>query len=47
MVTLYYVEDLTMREIGGAVGVSETRVSQLLKLALRTLRGVVTLDEAA
>jgi RNA polymerase sigma factor for flagellar operon FliA len=34
VITLYYVNELTMREIGEVLGVNESRVSQIHKLAL-------------
>jgi RNA polymerase sigma factor for flagellar operon FliA len=39
VMALYYKEELTMREIAGVLGVSETRVSQLHAQAVRRLRG--------
>ena len=38
MLTLYYFEGLTLREIGGLLGVTESRVSQMHTDALATLR---------
>ncbi len=38
---LYYFEEMTMREIGGVLGVVESRVSQIHSLALRRLRGLL------
>ena len=38
IVILYFIEDLTMREIGDAVGLSESRVSQLIKDACYELK---------
>ncbi|NNF03599.1 MAG: sigma-70 family RNA polymerase sigma factor [Rhodothermales bacterium] len=35
---LYYVEDLTLSEIGDLLGVSEARISQIRKKSLQTLR---------
>jgi len=43
-VTLYYRDDLTMRQVGGVLGVSESRVSQLHAQALGRLRGLVHPD---
>jgi len=31
ILSMYYVDDLSLKEIGGKIGVSESRVSQLLK----------------
>jgi RNA polymerase sigma factor for flagellar operon FliA len=38
IIVLYYYEDLSMREIGDALGISESRVSQLHKDAVEQLR---------
>lgn len=38
IVTLYYYEELTMKEIGRALGISESRVSQRLDSILQCLR---------
>jgi RNA polymerase sigma factor for flagellar operon FliA len=38
LVTLYYTEHMTMREIGIALGLSESRISQMRTLVLRRLR---------
>ena len=38
VVQLYYQEELTMREIGALVGVSESRVSQIHAAAISSLR---------
>ena len=39
VVTLYYYEELTLREIGDVLGVTESRVSQLHTKAILRLRG--------
>ncbi len=39
IVSLYYFEDLTLREIAGQLGLTEARISQILSKMLRTLRG--------
>ena len=39
VVTLYYYEELTLREIGEVLGVTESRVSQLHTKAILRLRG--------
>jgi len=39
VVSLYYVEELTMKEIGGIIGVNESRVSQIHSKAMGRLRG--------
>ena len=38
MVALYYFENLTLREIGEVLGVTESRVSQLHSKAVLRLR---------
>jgi len=38
VVALYYFEELTMKEVGAALGVGESRVSQLHSLAMVRLR---------
>jgi RNA polymerase sigma factor for flagellar operon FliA len=38
VVTLYYLGDLTMKEIGGILGVNESRVSQIHKSALSRMQ---------
>jgi len=42
VMTLYYHEELTMKEIGGVLGVNESRVSQIHTKAVRTLRSRLT-----
>jgi RNA polymerase sigma factor for flagellar operon FliA len=39
VVTLYYFEELTLKEISGIMGVSESRVSQIHSKALLRLQG--------
>ena len=39
VITLYYYEELTLKEISGVMGVSESRISQLHTKALAKLRG--------
>ena len=39
ILSLYYVEDLTLREVGEVVGVSDARISQILGQVMLTLRG--------
>lgn len=41
VLTLYYYEELTMREIGSTLGVVESRVSQIHSGAVRRLRSVL------
>jgi RNA polymerase sigma factor for flagellar operon FliA len=44
VVALYYYENLTLREIGEVLGVTESRVSQLHTKAVLRLRGRLTSD---
>jgi RNA polymerase sigma factor for flagellar operon FliA len=44
LVTLYYVEDMTQGEIGRAMGLSESRVSQMHGEARRIMRSALTAD---
>ncbi len=37
VVTMYYANDMTMKEIGGAMGINESRVSQIHKAALEKM----------
>jgi RNA polymerase sigma factor for flagellar operon FliA len=49
VVALYYYENLTLREIGEVLGVTESRVSQLHTKAILRLKGRLgdeALDEA-
>lgn len=39
VITLYYYEDLTLKEISNVLGVSESRISQLHTRALQKMRG--------
>jgi RNA polymerase sigma factor for flagellar operon FliA len=41
VLTLYYYEELTMKEIGSAIGVVESRVSQIHTSALNRLRAIL------
>jgi len=41
VVALYYTNDMTMKEIGGILGVNESRVSQIHKLALEKMGAVL------
>ncbi len=38
VLSLYYYEELTMKEVGAALGVGESRISQIHSLALLRLR---------
>ena len=42
VVTLYYDRDLTMKEIGNILGVNESRISQIHKLALARMQNALT-----
>ena len=42
MIALYYYENLTLREIGEVLGVTESRVSQLHTKAVLRLRSRLT-----
>ena len=44
-VTLYYNEDLNLREIGETLGLTESRISQLLSQAMVRLRGRLKLHK--
>jgi RNA polymerase sigma factor FliA len=41
VVVLYYTNDMTMKEIGDAMGVNESRVSQIHKAALKKMQSVL------
>ena len=43
---LYYVEELNLKEIGEVLGVSESRVSQILSSVVKKLRGTLKVDIA-
>ena len=42
VIALYYVEELTMKEIAEVLGVTESRVSQLKSQAAARLRGALS-----
>ena len=44
VVTLYFYEGLTLREIGRALGLTEGRISQILSRTLKKLRGLLATD---
>ena len=44
IVNLYYVEEMNMREISEIIGVNESRISQLLKEIVQSLRGNLLTD---
>jgi RNA polymerase sigma factor for flagellar operon FliA len=41
---LYYVEELNLKEIGEVLGVTESRVSQLLTAVVKKLRGTLNVE---
>jgi RNA polymerase sigma factor for flagellar operon FliA len=44
---LYYVEEFNLKEIGETLGVSESRVSQILSSVVKKLRGTLKVDSAS
>ena len=44
---LYYVEEFNLKEIGETLGVSESRVSQILSSVVKKLRGTLKVDNNA
>ena len=46
IVILYYYEELTMKEIGATLNLSESRVSQILTATAKKLRGLINGDSA-
>ncbi len=45
LMNLYYVEELNLKEIGEVLGVTESRVSQLLSAVVKKLRGTLQVEE--
>jgi RNA polymerase sigma factor FliA len=41
VVVLYYTNEMTMKEIGGVLGINESRVSQIHKSALEKMANVL------
>ena len=41
MISLYYFEELTLKQIGEVMVISESRVSQIHTRAVKKLRGMV------
>jgi RNA polymerase sigma factor for flagellar operon FliA len=41
VVFLYYTNEMTMKEIGGVMGINESRVSQIHKTALEKMANVL------
>jgi RNA polymerase sigma factor for flagellar operon FliA len=46
LMNLYYVEELNLKEIGEVLGVTESRVSQLLSGVVKKLRGTLNVEPA-
>jgi RNA polymerase sigma factor for flagellar operon FliA len=44
LMNLYYVEELNLKEIGEVLGVTESRVSQLLSAVVKKLRGTLKVE---
>jgi RNA polymerase sigma factor for flagellar operon FliA len=44
LMNLYYVEELNLKEIGEVLGVTESRVSQLLTAVVKKLRGTLNVE---
>lgn len=42
---LYYVEELNLKEIGEVLGVSESRISQILSAVVKKLRGTLGVED--
>jgi RNA polymerase sigma factor for flagellar operon FliA len=47
ILSLYYFQEATMRQIGDAIGVNESRVSQLHARAIDRLRKILAAGEAS
>ena len=47
IISLYYFENQTLREIAGKLNLTEARISQILSKLLRTLRGQLELTQTA
>lgn len=47
LMNLYYVEELNLKEIGEVLGVTESRVSQLLTAVVKKLRGTLDVTPVA
>lgn len=44
VMSLYYVEELNLKEIGEVLGVSESRISQILSAVVKKLRVNLQID---
>jgi len=47
LMNLYYVEELNLKEIGEVLGVTESRVSQLITATVKKLRGTLQITPAS
>jgi RNA polymerase sigma factor for flagellar operon FliA len=47
LMNLYYVEELNLKEIGEVLGVTESRVSQLLSAVVKQLRTTLQIEPVA
>jgi RNA polymerase sigma factor for flagellar operon FliA len=47
LMQLYYVEEFNLKEIGETLGVSESRVSQILSSVVKKLRGTLKVDNVS
>jgi len=45
VISLYYVEEMNLKEIGAVLEVSESRVSQILSGSVKKLRQNLDVDE--
>jgi RNA polymerase sigma factor for flagellar operon FliA len=45
LMSLYYVEELNLKEIGETLGVSESRISQLLTAIVKKLRVSLQIED--
>jgi len=46
VMSLYYVEEMNLKEIGAVLEVSESRVSQILSACVKTLRGQLNVESS-
>jgi len=46
LMSLYYVEELNLKEIGATLGVTESRVSQLLSAIVKKIRVILKIEVA-
>ena len=45
VVSLYYVEEMNLKEIGAVLDVSESRISQILSSSVKKLRSYIDTEE--